>query len=182
MIDGVHHTGGDSPQKDNPGRSSADLIAKRLRNPAREGLERTGLYHSFRLANGRILRGAMDFSLQEERLASFGLPDNLNGKDVLDIGPWDGYFTFELERRGAKVTAIDYVDLDTFRQLHRFFQSRARYLQMDVYELNPLNIGTFDIVLCLGVLYHLKHPLLALEKICAVTRDTCLIDTFVVDG
>src|SRR5438552_18764674 len=40
----------------------------------------------------------------------------------------------------------------------------------------------FDIVLCLGVLYHLKHPLLALEKICAVTRDVAIIETVIVDG
>ena len=101
---------------------------------------------------------------------------------VLDIGPWDGFYTFEMERRGAEVTAIDYVDLDTFRALHRVFESRAEYRQMDVYEMDPADLGTFDIVLCLGVLYHLKHPLLGLEKICAVTRGLCILDTFVIDG
>src|SRR5947209_1488573 len=66
-------------------------------NPVREGLDRTGLYHSFRLPDGRVLEGAMPLSFLEDRVASFGLPQDLRGKRVLDIGPWDGYFTFEME-------------------------------------------------------------------------------------
>jgi tRNA (mo5U34)-methyltransferase len=159
-----------------------DLIKKRRHNPVRQVLGETGLYHSFRLPDGRFLRGAMSMELQEERLAPFRLAEDLKGKRILDIGPWDGYYTFEMERRGAEVVAIDYADLDTFRELHRALNSQARYLRLDVYELDPAKIGTFDIVLCLGVLYHLKHPLLALEKICAVTRDVCIVDTFVIDG
>ena len=154
----------------------------RRENPTRAVLEKKGLYHSFRLPDGRLLDGAMSLEAQDERLAPFRLPESLHGKRVLDIGPWDGYYTFEMERRGAEVTAIDYVDLDTFRELHRLMGSKAKYHQLDVYELDPKKLGTFDIVLCFGVLYHLKHPLLALEKICAVTRDACLIDSFVVDG
>ncbi len=159
-----------------------DLIAKRLENPVRQGLAETGLYHSIRLPDGRLLRGAMGLDFQEQRLASFGLPQDLTGKRVLDIGPWDGYFSFEMERRGAEVVAIDYVDLDTFRALRKAMNSRVHYERLDVYELDPTRIGTFDVVLCLGVLYHLKHPLLALEKICAVTRGVCIVDTYVVDG
>src|SRR5690349_17129527 len=151
-------------------------------NPVREGLNRTGLYHSLRLPDGRILEGAMPLDFLEGRVSSFGLPADLRGKRVLDIGPWDGYFTFELERRGAEVTAIDYADLDTFRALHRIFNSNARYTQLDLYELDPARHGTFDIVLCLGVLYHLKHPLLGLEKVCAVTREVCLIESFIAEG
>jgi tRNA (mo5U34)-methyltransferase len=158
------------------------LLEKRLMNPAKAGLDATGLYHSFRLPDGSVLEGAMSLEWQLHRLESFGLPADLSGKRVLDIGPWDGFYTFEMERRGAEVTAIDYVDLDTFRALHRAFQSKADYRRMEVYELDPARIGTFDIVLCLGVLYHLKHPLLGLERVCSVTRDVCIVDTFVTDG
>jgi tRNA (mo5U34)-methyltransferase len=158
------------------------VLEQRRFNPVKEGLSQTGLYHSFQLPNGTYLEGAMPLEYQLQRLASFGLPLNLNGKRALDIGPWDGFFTFELEKRGADLTAIDYVDLDTFRALHRAFRSTARYFQMDVYELDRRAIGVFDIVLCLGVMYHLKYPLLALEKICAVTTDVCIIETFVTDG
>ena len=158
------------------------LIEKRRRNNIQEVLDEIGLYHSFQLPDGRTLRGTISMEEQQARLAAFGLPDDLRGKTVLDIGPWDGFYTFEMERRGATVTAIDYVDLDTFRELHRAFQSKARYLRLDVYELDPQRVGTFDIVLCLGTLYHFKHPLLALEKVCSVTRDVCIVDTYVVDG
>ena len=165
---------------------SDDLIStqidKRRRNPGLDLLMETGLYHSFRMPDGQLLRGAMSIECQEERLASYKLPEDLRGKRVLDIGPWDGYFTFEMERRGADVTAIDYVDLDTFRELHRAMRSRAKYHRLDAYELHPERLGYFDIVLCLGVLYHLKHPLLALERICALTTDVCIVDSFVIDG
>jgi tRNA (mo5U34)-methyltransferase len=160
----------------------SDILEQRIQNAVKPGLAETGLYHSFRLPDGRILRGSMDLDWQFERVASFGLPEDLRGKTVLDIGPWDGFFTFEMERRGAAVTAIDYVDLDTFRELHRAFRSKARYLRMDVYELDAERLGTFDIVLCLGALYHFKHPLAALEKICAITNEVCFVDTFVVDA
>lgn len=156
--------------------------AERAINPVAEGLYRTGLYHSIRLPGGDILEGAMTLEWQDQRFAAFGLPESLHGKRALDIGPWDGFYTFELERRGADVVCIDYVDLDTFRNLHRTLGSRADYRRLDIYELDPKDIGAFDIVLCLGVLYHLKHPLLAIEKLCAVCRDVCVIDTFVVDG
>ena len=159
-----------------------DLAAQRQQNPIGNGLQELGLYHSFRLPDGRILPGANSLDLQEQRLASFGLPERLDGKTVLDIGPWDGYFTFEMERRGAEVTAIDYVDLDTFRALHTAFDSRARYLRLDVNELSADRVGMFDFVLCLGVLYHLRYPIEGLEKICAITTGVCIVDTFVADG
>ncbi len=127
-----------------------DLVAKRRSNPVRDILASRGLYHSFRLPGGEVLPGVMTLQDQERRLAAFNLPMDLEGRRVLDIGPWDGYFTFEMEARGAAVTAIDYVDLDTFRALHRLFGSRATYRRMDVYELDPERDGQFDIVLCLG--------------------------------
>ncbi len=157
-------------------------MSTRRENSTRAALEKKGLYHSFRLPDGRRLDGAMSLEAQDERLTPFNLPESLHGKRVLDIGPWDGYYTFEMERRGAEVTAVDYVDMDTFRELHRLMGSKAKYHQLDVYELDPRTLGMFDIVLCFGVLYHLKHPLLALEKICAVTQDLCLLESFVVDG
>src|SRR5262245_24200348 len=162
--------------------AAVNLKAKRSENRMQEMLDATGLYHSIELPGGRVLPGVMTLDWQRQRWAAFGLPEDLSGKSLLDIGPWDGFYTFEAERRGADVTAVDYVDQDTFRELHRAFQSKARYLRMDVYELDPARVGTFDIVLCLGALYHFKHPLLALEKVLSVTRDVCIVDSFVVDG
>ncbi len=162
--------------------SQESIRQARAVNPVRKALEETGLYHSFTLPDGRPLAESIPIEHQNERLTAFDLPADLSGKRVLDIGPWDGFFAFEMERRGAEVMAIDYVDLDTFRALHRYLGSKIRYERLDIYELTPERVGTFDIVLCLGVLYHLKHPLLALEKICAITEDRCIIESFVIDA
>ncbi|MEZ5398105.1 MAG: class I SAM-dependent methyltransferase [Bryobacteraceae bacterium] len=156
--------------------------AERKSNPALAVLQSTGLYHSFRLPDGSILEGANSLERLERRAASYPIPVELRGKAVLDIGPWDGFFTFDMERRGASVTAIDYVDLDSFRAIAALMNSRARYERMEVYQLDPGVHGTFDYVLFLGVLYHLKHPLLALEKVCAVTRDLCVVETHVANA
>lgn len=159
-----------------------DLAEKRKQNPVREGLERTGLYHSIPLNDGRVIEGAMPLAWQQSRLDSFGLPQDLSGKRVLDIGPWDGYFTFEMERRGAQVTGLDYVDLDTFRRLRTALNSQANYIRRAIYEMDHRELGQFDYVLCLGVLYHLKYPIEGLERVCAITTDTAIIDSFVIDG
>ena len=156
-------------------------VTDRRPNPVRQTLEEKGYYHSFRLPDGRVIDGVLSLDHLENRLNCFGIPQDLTGLRVLDIGPWDGYCTFELERRGAHVTGIDYVDLDSFRLLHAAYNSRAEYLHIDVYQLDPQIHGLFDIVLCFGVLYHLKHPLLALERICAVTRGVCHVDSFCID-
>jgi hypothetical protein len=63
----------------------------------------------------------------------------------------------------------------------RLLNSKVEYIVEDVCHLSPRDIGYFDIVLFFGVLYHLKHPLLALEKVCELTRDMACIETFVVD-
>jgi hypothetical protein len=99
---------------------------------------------------------------------------------VLDIGTWDGWFAFEMARRGADVMAIDCWDNPRFREIHSLLDSRVDYRQMDMYELTPERIGRFDIVLFMGVLYHLKHPLLALERVCALSTDFAAVDSFVI--
>src|SRR5580658_3153416 len=121
-------------------------------------LAQTGWWHSFELPDGRKIDGANDLPGLKRRLALFPIPDDLSGKRVLDIGAWDGWFSFELERRGADVVSVDNVESPNFLYLHRELNSRIDYRILDVYELTPQKLGRFDIVLFLGVLYHLKHP------------------------
>ena len=100
-------------------------------------------------------------------------PESFAGKRVLDIGAWDGFYSFEAERRGASdVLATDSYSWSGdgwgskagFDFAHAALQSNVRSLQIDVMELSPERIGgSFDVVLFLGVLYHLRHPLLALD-------------------
>jgi hypothetical protein len=83
-----------------------------------------------------------------------------------------------MERRGAEVVAIDRWDNPRFREMHAALGSRAEYRQMNVYDLSPSRLGRFDVVLFLGVFYHLKHPLLALERVCSVTKSFAAFESF----
>jgi hypothetical protein len=114
------------------------------------------------------------------RLDLFGLPLDLRGKRVLDVGAWDGWFSFECERRGAQVVAVDCVALDTFIEAKQLLGSKVEYLTLDVSELSARRLGRFDIVLFFGVLYHLRHPLLGLEKVVELCTDLALVESFVI--
>ena len=143
-------------------------------------LANMGWWHSFELPDGSIVEGVCPLEGLRNRLAQFPIPQDLTGKRVLDIGAWDGFFSFELEKRGAEVLAIDCWDNPRFRLMRELLGSRADYRIFDVYDLSPATVGRFDIVIFFGVLYHLKHPLLALERVCALSTDLVAVDSFVV--
>jgi tRNA (mo5U34)-methyltransferase len=143
---------------------------------------RKGWYHSFAFADGTGIDGYISLDALRERYGRFPLPADLTGSRVLDIGAWDGWFSFEAERRGAAVTAIDCVEYDTFRQIQGRLGSKVDYRIVDLFDLAATGLGMFDYVFFLGVLYHLKHPLLGLETVCALTREIALVDSFVTDG
>ncbi len=138
-----------------------------------------GWWHSFELPDGSLIDGVCSLASLKNRVGQFPIPQDLRGKRVLDIGTWDGWFAFEMERRGAEVLAIDCWDNPRFREMHARLGSRVDYRQIDFYNLTPERAGRFDIVLFMGVLYHLKHPLLALERVCALTTDMAAVDSFV---
>jgi tRNA (mo5U34)-methyltransferase len=145
-------------------------------------LDETGWYHSMEFPDGSSVRGWHTIADLQGRWAEFGLPADLTGKRLLDIGAWDGWFTFEAERRGADVVALDYFECENFLFAHRKMGSKARYVIAEVYDLPRLGLGKFDYVLFLGVLYHLRHPLLALEYVCAATEELAIVDSFVLSG
>jgi tRNA (mo5U34)-methyltransferase len=138
-----------------------------------------GFWHSFELPNGTRIEGANSVESQRRRLGQFPIPEDLRGKRVLDIGCWDGWYSFEMERRGAQVVAVDCWENPRFRQVHAALQSQVDYRILDMYELTPERVGLFDIVLFMGVLYHLKHPLLALERVCALSTDLAVVESFI---
>jgi tRNA (mo5U34)-methyltransferase len=142
----------------------------------------TGWWHSFELPDGSLIEGACDLAGLRRRLGRLPVPESLAGKRVLDIGAWDGWFSFEMERRGAEVVAVDCWRNERLLQMKSALGSRVDYRVLDVSELSPETLGTFDLVLCLGVVYHLKHPLLGLERVCAVTRDTAIVESFIIGG
>jgi tRNA (mo5U34)-methyltransferase len=144
-------------------------------------LSRKGWYHSIELPGGGVIQGMIGVEALRARLAAFPIPADLRGKRVLDVGAWTGWCSFEMERRGAEVVAVDCVEFEEFREAHRMLGSRVDYRILDVEELTPESVGLFDYVLFFGVLYHLRNPLLGLERICAVTRDTAFVESFVID-
>jgi len=157
---------------------------RRLRreNPARAVLESKGWYHGFRFADGSEFEGVLPVENSERRYAEFPLPADLTGKTLLDIGAWDGWFSFEAERHGARVTAMDTVEVPNFWTVHRKLDSHVDYRELDLFEVPRAGLGTFDYVLFLGVLYHTKHPLLALEIVCGLTREMAVIESYVIDS
>jgi tRNA (mo5U34)-methyltransferase len=140
-----------------------------------------GWYHSIELPNGEVIQGIQSLAQQRLRLRQFPIPDDLRGKRVLDIGAWDGWFSFEMEKRGAAVVAVDAVRNEKLLQARELLGSKIQYHVADVCDLRPSDLGVFDIVLFLGVLYHLKHPMLALERVCAMSTDLVCVESVVLN-
>lgn len=128
----------------------------------------------------------------------YGIPDDLTGKRVLDIGAWDGYWTFEALKRGAReVVAIDdFSDLlgqggpkerrawetfDLCRSALGYSEDRCKRIEMSAYDISEKRLGRFDVVFFFGTFYHLKHPLLALERIADVADNLLFVETAILD-
>lgn len=157
-----------------------------------------GWYHTIELGNGLVSKGFYDLRSVVDR---YGIPESLRGKEVLEVATGDGFFALEMERRGAqRVVAIDVPmmrDCDWvprmkdrlaeaaegepwpahFRMAHAMRRSRIDYRHVNVYDLSPYTVGTFDVVFCGSLLLHLQNPLGALTAIRSVTREFAIIET-----
>jgi len=140
-------------------------------------------FHRIDLGSGITTAGRDD---SPRKLIEIRMPEELRGRSVLDIGAFDGFFSFEAERRGAaRVLAIDNWGRPEcspkagFEFAKRALGSRVEDRTVDVYDLSPETVGVFDVVLFLGVLYHLRHPLLGLERVASVTGDLLILETHV---
>ncbi len=142
-------------------------------------------FHTIDLGNGVVTPG-LDASPQ--KLATIGMPANLSGKSVLDFCSWNGFFAFEAERRGAaKIMAVDHFCWNGegwgtkagFDLAREALNSKVEDRELDVLDVTPENTGVFDVVIFLGVLYHMRHPMLTLEKVAAVTGDMLILETHV---
>jgi tRNA (mo5U34)-methyltransferase len=143
-------------------------------------------YHTLELP-GLTTSGLFDL---RPYVGCYGVPDDLTGKRVLEVGTWDGFWAFELERRGAaEVVAIDLDDereLDWpprrrqpnpdlvrgsgFRLAKELLDSKVERVVRSIYHTTPEELGSFDVVFCGSVLLHLRDQLLALERIASLTR------------
>ena len=137
-------------------------------------------YHQIPIQEGVVTPGINNTG---QILALLDLPADASGLRVLDVGTRDGFFAFELERRGAVVTAVDYVPKDQtgFQVVSELLDSKVTFLNANVYDLSSERLGTFDIVLFLGLLYHLPDPLQALLLLRSMCRDRLCVESQVID-
>jgi tRNA (mo5U34)-methyltransferase len=152
-------------------------------------------YHTIELPEGIVTPGVYD---HRPLVGMYGLPNDLTDKSALDVGSADGFWAFELERRGARVTAVDIettADLDLppavrrmvaeqglvypirggFELAHELLGSRVKAVNASVYELDPDRLGSFEFVHAGDILLHLRDPLRALERIRSVTAGEALL-------
>jgi tRNA (mo5U34)-methyltransferase len=132
------------------------------------------------------------------RPAAYQVPADLTGLRVLDVGAWDGYWTFEALKRGAReAVAIDdfsdylghlkpeqrhaWKSFDLCREALGYTEDRCSRIEMSVYDVTEARLGRFDLVLFFGTLYHLRHPLLALDRLGAVCDREIIVESAVCD-
>lgn len=158
-------------------------------------VQSTTWYHTIELPGGITTPGQFD---HRSLVSRYGIPTDLSGKRALDVATFNGFWAFELERRGADVTAIDLDDphgydypaavrkiADSFPEMgpinegfhiaHAALNSSVKRLNCSVYDLDPETVGTFDFVHCGDLLVHLRDPLRALERMRSVTTGQLLL-------
>lgn len=145
-------------------------------------------FHNLHLPDGRQTapdHPLGDYPAYKWAMLAPHLPDDLSGRRVLDIGCNAGYFAIELARRGARVTAIDH-DPHYLRQAAwaaRQFDvgDRLELEEGDIYGLAG-RAARYDIVLFLGVFYHLRYPLLGLDLAASLSTDLLLFQSLATGG
>jgi len=145
-------------------------------------------FHNLHLPDGRQTcpdHFLGDFPAFKWRQLAPHLPENLQGWSALDIGCNAGFYSFELARRGAQVLGID-LDERYLRQARwaasQFgVQDRVRFEQLQVYDLASRR-EKFDLVLFMGVLYHLRYPMLGLDIVCQRVNRLMVFQTLTMPG
>ncbi|MBI1820253.1 MAG: tetratricopeptide repeat protein [Nitrospirae bacterium] len=150
-------------------------------------------YHKIELPGGVVTPGWAPLNP-----ASYGIPERLDGKRVLDVGAWDGYWTFEALKRGAReVVAIDdfsdflgslenssrraWETFDLCREALGYSEKICKRFDLSVYDITEEQFGRFDFVFFFGTLYHLRHPLVALDRLSAVCDGEIYAESAILD-
>ena len=152
-------------------------------------------YHTLELGKGVVTEGMFD---HRPALDRYMIPADLSGMRCLDVGTMDGFFAFEMERRGsAEVVAADLAGVDQldwpprwrdgidpvldetkgkrFELAHTALGSRVERVERSVYELDPGELGQFDLVFCGDLLIHLKDPITAIQRMLSVCRGSAIV-------
>ena len=108
------------------------------------------------------------------------LPEDLANKTVLDIGCNAGFYSVEAKRRNAAyVLGVDSQRLHVrqARFVNRVLGLDLDFCRLSLYDLNPSEIGQFDVTLALGLIYHCKHLIFGLEKLFGVTKELLILES-----
>ncbi len=151
-------------------------------------------YHTHELGDGVVTPGMFDHRGVVDR---YMIPADLSGRRCLDVGTMDGFWAFEMERRGAAevvaadlaapdeldwpprwreqvTTELDETKAARFELVHQALGSRVQRVERSVYDLGP-DMGTFDVIFCGDLLVHLKDPITALQRIHGVCGGSAII-------
>ncbi len=156
----------------------------RARDPAARRIRALApWFHNLHLPDGRETapdHPLGDFPRVKWWELSSSIPEDLRGWRVLDVGCNAGFYSFALAARGAEVLAVDqdehYLQQARWAAEQLDPEGRVRFEQLGVYEL-ARRPERFDLVLFLGVLYHLRHPLLALDLLAEKARRLLVLQT-----
>ena len=150
-------------------------------------------WHSIDLGRGVVTPGSKGagapggpHAFMQAELESLALPD-LHGKTVLDIGALNGYYSFAAERLGAsRVVALDYPEWAGdptppgragFDVARKILKSRVEPVLGDLMDIDLAALGRFDVVLFMGVLYHLPDPLGGMRRLAELTSGLAVIES-----
>lgn len=137
-------------------------------------------YHTFEI-NG-VSSENIRTSLEYQMWAAQGIPQDLSGKTVLDIGTADGFYSFLAESRGAKrVVAVDFMKWDGFDVIKKILDSKVEHKILRVENLDQLD-EKFDIIFFFGVYYHLPNPVDALQKIFSKVNERAFLAGHIINA
>jgi len=113
------------------------------------------------------------------------LPLDMSGMSLADFGASNGYFSFQARQQGAHVVAFDFRHKDNSGfGLAQYINgmSEIEHHHVNVLDITPAQYGSFDIVLALGLLYHVSDPYRALANCAALSRERLLIESYCIDA
>jgi tRNA (mo5U34)-methyltransferase len=154
--------------------------------PTQEEIDQIHWWHTIEFPNGRSSKGGKSRATLEAE-SEIVFKYSVTGKSVLDVGAWNGFFTVaSVQHRASRVLALDsptwnkpgpHSGYAGFRLAKQYMAPGAEELNSDVMDISVERIGQFDVVLFLGVLYHLKHPLFVLERLAQIASERIVVET-----
>ncbi len=157
-----------------------------------KNLDELQWYHKIKLPDGTVTPGWAPLDAP-----SYRFKGDMTGLRVLDVGAWDGYWTFEALKRGAsEVVAIDdfsdnhtpgpgrdknWETFDLCKAAFGYTDEQCSRREMSVYEISEEVLGRFDIVLAYGLVYHLRYPMLGIDKLANICDGELRIESAVLD-